>query len=126
MVNVYVVNNNIAYILQSNAATTRNVNISPTPIKGFIAIKNEFLGQFNEHVSGKHNPKGLRLYHSISESSWPWIDSIIIRGVSHYIIFTVLATHCVLPEPNSAIRQPLAIVGPVWVTLPAIIYGVTC
>lgn len=40
MVDVNVVNDDIANILKSNAASTHNVHISSTPINGLIAIKN--------------------------------------------------------------------------------------
>ena len=40
MVDVNVVNNDIANILKSNAASTHNVHISSTPINGLVAIKN--------------------------------------------------------------------------------------
>ena len=56
MVDMNVVYNDIAYKLESNAPTTHNVHISPSPIESLVAIKDELLRQLNEHVSGKHNP----------------------------------------------------------------------
>lgn len=40
MVDVNVVNDDIAYKLQSNAPSSHNVHISSTPINGLVAIKN--------------------------------------------------------------------------------------
>lgn len=56
MVNVYVMNNDIADILQSNAATALNVYISPTSVQSLVAIKYKLLLQLNEHVTREHNP----------------------------------------------------------------------
>ena len=56
MVNVYIVNNDIADILQSNAPTAHDVHISPTSIQSLVAIKYKLLLQLNEHVTWEHNP----------------------------------------------------------------------
>lgn len=66
MVDMNIVNDNIGYILERNATTAHNVHISPTSIKSLVAIENEFLGKLNKHITWKHNPQGLYLYHCIS------------------------------------------------------------
>jgi hypothetical protein len=66
MVDMYVVNNDIGYILQSNAAAADNVDVSPTPIESLVAVKDELLRELDEHVAGEHNPERLSLNHSIS------------------------------------------------------------
>lgn len=125
MVDMYVVNNDIADVLQSNAAATHNVNISTTPIKSFITVKDEFLREFDEHVAGKHVPQRFNLNHSITKCARPRIDSIIVRGVGDNVEVSVLAAESVLSESNAAICKSLAVVGPFRVTFPAVIYGVS-
>ena len=66
MVDMYVVNNDVGYKLQSNAAATDNVDVSPTTIESFVAIKDELLRELDEHVAGEHNPQRFGLNHSIS------------------------------------------------------------
>lgn len=78
MVDVNVVNDDVAYILESNAATTHNVDISATPIKGFVAIKDELLRQFDHHITGEHNPQWLRLYHCVSERAGFRVNGVVV------------------------------------------------
>lgn len=66
MVDMYIVNNDIAYELQSNASATHNVHICPTPIESLVAVKDELLRELDEHVAGEDNPQRFSLDDSIS------------------------------------------------------------
>lgn len=100
---MHIVDDDIAYVLPCDAATTHNVDIGSTAIKGLAAVEDELLGELDEHVAREHNPERLSLYHSISQSAWPWIHSIIIRRVCDNIILTTFASKSILAKPNCTI-----------------------
>lgn len=102
MVDVNVVNDDIANILESDAATAHNMNVSPTAIDSFVAIEDELLRQFNHHITGKHNPQWLRLNHGVSESTRFRVHGVVVRGVGDDVEFATLASLGVLTEPNGA------------------------
>ena len=123
--NMNIVYNDIAYVLQRNATTTHNVYVSSSPIQGFVTVKDELLGQLYKHVLREHNPKRLRLTHGVPESPWFRGDSIIVGVISDNVVLAAFASNRVLPEPDGAVCQALPVVGPVRVTFPAVIDRVT-
>lgn len=103
MVDMHIVDDDIAYILQSNASPTGNVNISSTPIKSLVAIKDELLRKPNEHVAGEHNPQRFRLNHGVSQSPRPRIHSIVVGRVGDNVKLPTFASESVLTKPDCAI-----------------------
>lgn len=66
MVDMDVVDDDIAYVLQCNAATADYMDIGAAAVQGFVAVEDEFLFEFDEHVGGEDDPERLRLYHGVS------------------------------------------------------------
>lgn len=103
MVDMHIVDDDIAYILQSNATPTRNVNISSSPIKSLVAIKDELLRKLDEHVAREHNPQRFWLNHSVSQSSRLWIHGIIVRRVGDNVVLPTFASKSILTKPDCAV-----------------------
>ena len=122
---MHIVDDDIAYVLQSDASTTHNVDIGSAAIEGFVAVEYEFLGELDEHVAREHNPEWLSLNHSISESACPRSHGIVIRRVRHNVILTTFASMSILAKPYCTICKALPVVWPIWITFPAVVDRVT-
>ena len=66
MVDMDVVDDDITYVLQRNAATADDVDIGAAAVQGFVAVEDEFLREFDEHIGREDDPQRLRLYHGVS------------------------------------------------------------
>jgi len=103
MMDVNVVYDDIAYILQSNAASSDDVHISTASIDGLVAVENQLLGQLNHHVAGEDDPQWLVLYHSVSQRPRFWVHRVLVRGISDHVKFTTFPSLCILTKPNGAV-----------------------
>lgn len=104
MMDMHIVDDDIAYVLQSNASSARNVNISSSPINSLVAIKDELLIKLDEHVAREHNPQWFRLYHGVSQSPRLWIHGIIVGRVSNNVVLPTFASKSILTKPDCAVR----------------------
>ena len=123
--NIDSMNDDVANILKSEASTISDVNVMATAINGLVAIHDELLTEFDGHVRGEGNPKGLVLDDGMAQSSRLRVNGVIIRGVSDHVESAILAANRVTAESNSALCQLLPVGLPVRVASPAIIDGVS-
>ena len=101
---VYVVYNDIAYILQyCDATTTHNVDIGSTSIQGLVAVEDELLGKLCEHVLREHYPQRLCRDHRVPQRPRLRVHSVVVRAVGDNVVLAVLSCERVLPESNRAI-----------------------
>lgn len=126
MVDMDVVNDDIAYVLQCDTPTTHNVDVSSTPIQRLVAVKDELLGKLDEHVLREDDPQGLCLYDRVPQGSRLWVYGVVVGVVGDNVVFAVLAAESILAEANCAVSEALAVVGPVWVAFPTVVDGVSC
>lgn len=124
MMDVNIVYNNIAYILQRNATTSDNMHISSTAIKRLVAIEDELLWELYQHILREHYPQRLFLDHRVTQSPRLGRDHVVVGVVGDDVILAVLAAERVLAEANGAVGQALAVVGPIGVAFPAVVDGV--
>lgn len=126
MVDMDVVNDDIADKLQGDAATTHNVDVSSAAIQCLVAVEDELLGKLDEHVSREDDPQGLCLYHGVPQGSRLRVHSVVVGVVGDDVVFAVLAAESVLSEADGAVSEALAVVGPLRVAFPTVVDGVSC
>lgn len=124
VVNVHVVDDDIAHILQRDASVPRDLHIGTTPIYGLVVVDNQLVLELDDHVVLERDPEGLVLDDSITKGARGRTDCVVIRGIRHLIETAPFASHRTLAEPNSAVSQALPVISPVRVASPAVIYGV--
>lgn len=124
--NVNVVNDHIADVLQRDASTADNVDVRPAAVQGLVAVEDELLGQPYQHVPREHDPQWLLLYDGIAQRPRLRVHRVIIRGISDNVHLTIPAADGILPEPHGTVGEPLPVVGPIWVALPAVVDGISC
>ena len=76
------------------------------------------------HVGRKNYPEGFVLDDGVPEGARSWVRGVVVGGVGDHVDLATFAAHCGLAEPNGAVGQALAVVGPVGVAFPAVIYWV--
>lgn len=104
MMNVNVMYDDIAYILQSNAPSSHNVHISTATINCLVAVEDQLLRQLYHHITRKHYPQRLILYHPIPQRPRFRVNHIVVGGIRHQIKLPTFSSLRVLPEPDHAVR----------------------
>lgn len=124
--NVEAMDNNIGNKLDSDTSAIGNVNIVSTGINGFETVHNELLFQLYDHVAAEHNPQGLLLDNSMTNSTRLWVNRVIVARISDNIVTTITTTNGITPKSNATISKTLAILLPIGVTSPAVINRISC
>ena len=125
VMNVKTMNYNIGNILNCDAASISNVDIGTPSINSLEAVYNEFLLQLYHHVPLEDNPERPVLNNSMAQSARPWVNRVIVSGISDNIKPTITTTNSISAKSNATVCKALPVTLPVGVTTPAIINGVT-
>ena len=56
MVDVYVMDDDVGDILESNATAAGDMDVGSTAVDGFEAVENEFLRELDVHIGGEDDP----------------------------------------------------------------------
>lgn len=118
-------NNNIGHKLDCEASTISNMNIGPTSINCLETIHDQLLFQLYHHISFEHNPERFILDDSMAQSSRPWVDRVIVAGISYDVESTVATADGISAEANPTICQAFTVLLPIGVATPTIVNRIT-
>ncbi|GER54280.1 aliphatic sulfonates import ATP-binding protein SsuB [Striga asiatica] len=124
MVDVHVVDDDVAHVLHGDAAAAGNVDVGPAAVDGLVGVEDELLLELDEHVGGEDDPEGLRLDDRVAEGARFGVDGVEVGGVGHDVVAAAFAAERVLAEADCAVGEALAVELPVRVTAPAVVDGV--
>lgn len=93
----------ISYVLKSNASAISNLNIGPSCINGLVASHDELLGEPNGHVGREGDPQRSLLDYSMTKSPRFRVHEVRIRRVVHYIVWTQLSTNGLAAKTQNTI-----------------------
>ena len=125
MVDVDVVDDDVTDVLESDATAADDVDVGAAAVQGFVAVEDELLGEFDEHVGGKDDPERVGLDDGVAECAGARGDGVVVGGVGDDVDLTAFAAEGVLAESNGAVGEALAVGFPVGVAPPAVVYGVS-
>lgn len=118
--------NNIGNKLDRETSSIGNVNIVATCINCLETVHNELLFQLYYHVAAEHNPQGLLLDNSMTNSTRPGVNRVIVTIISDHIVTAITTTNGIAPKSNATISEAFAVLLPVGVTSPAVINRISC
>ena len=124
MVDVDAVDDDVADVLEGDAAAAGDVDVGAAAVDGLEAVDDELVLEFDHHVAGEGDPEGVGLDHSVPEGARSWVDGVPVGGVGDDVEPAALAAHGVPTEPNAAVGEALPVVCPVGVAPPAVVDGV--
>lgn len=121
VVDVDVVDDDVADVLQSEAAAADDVDVGAAAVEGLVGVEYQLLRQLDQHVGGEHDPEGLRLDDGVAERARFRGDGVVVGGVRYDVVTAALAAQRVLAEPKAAVGQALAVELPVGVAAPTVV-----
>ncbi|KAK3406272.1 hypothetical protein EUGRSUZ_K02439 [Eucalyptus grandis] len=104
-----------------DASATGDVDVHAAAVEGLVAVEDELLRQPDQHVGREDDPQRLLLDNRVPQRARLWAHGVVVRRVGDDVYVAVLAAQRVLAEPDGAVGEPLPVVGPVRVALPAVV-----
>lgn len=117
-------NDDVSHKLDCDAGSIGYVNVGPTTINGLEAVHDQFLLQLNHHIPLEDNPERLVLNDRMAQSTWFWVNRVIVTGVSDNIEAAITTPDCISSKTNATVCKTLAVFLPVGITAPAVINGI--
>ena len=124
VMDVHAVDDDVAHVLQRDAAAASDVHVRTPPVDRLVAVDNELVLEANVHVSREDDPQRPVLEGAIAERPRRRVDHVVVAVIGHHIDRSILAADRVLAESNRAIRKRLPILPPVRIASPAVVDGV--
>ncbi|KAI3441449.1 uncharacterized protein J3R85_002364 [Psidium guajava] len=121
IMDVDVVYDDVTDVLQRDASAAHDVDVRPPAVHRLVAVEDELLGQPYQHVRREDDPQRLLLDHRVPERARLRAHGVVVRRVGDDVYLAVLPAERVLAEPDRAVGEPLPVVGPVRVALPAVV-----
>lgn len=121
MVNVDVVDDDVAHLLDREASMAGDLDIRASSVDCLVASDDELVFEFDSHVAGEDDPERFRLDHGVSKGSGNRVRRVVVGGIRDEVKATAFTSERTLSEADRAIGEPLAIFRPVWVATPAIV-----
>lgn len=103
VVDPYVMDDHIVDKLEGEACTIGNVDLDTPTINGLVAGEDQLFSKLDDHVVGEDDPQRFRLDDSVADGPWLWVVQVIVRRISHDVVFTVLASSCMAPEAKDTV-----------------------
>lgn len=100
MVNVDVVDDDMAHLLDREATMAGDLDIRASSIDCFVASDDELVFEFDSHVAGEDDPEWFRLNHGVSKCSGNWIRRVVVGGIGDEVKATAFSSECSLSETN--------------------------
>lgn len=119
-----VVYDDVVNILEGYAADAGDRHVGVAGVDGLVAVDDELMFEIYGHFGSENDPQRLGLDHGMAEIAQLGVHSVEVGGVGDDVDHSAFAAHRCSPEPNEVVRQALAIVSPVRVALPAVVYRV--
>jgi hypothetical protein len=119
------VDDDVVHKLEREASASGDVNIVATPVDGLVTVHDELLLQLNVHVAVEDYPERLRLNDAIAKRPFFRVNHVAVAVIRDNIYLSVFATNGILAETKGAISQRLPILGPTWITPPAVVHRVS-
>ncbi|KAI5386969.1 hypothetical protein KIW84_073205, partial [Lathyrus oleraceus] len=96
-----------------NARSICNMYVCSSSINSLETVHNQLLFQLNNHVPLEHNPKWPILDNSVTQSSRPWVNRVVVSRVSDNIELSIATTDSISSKTNTTICQTLPILLPI-------------
>nr|GMD33628.1 hypothetical protein Pyn_29454 [Ipomoea batatas] len=94
VVNVHVVDDDVADVLERNAAAAGDVDVGAAPVHGLVAVEDELVLQLDGHVGGEDDPQRLRLDHGVPERPRLRLHRVRVGGVGDDVDLAAFPAHC--------------------------------
>lgn len=100
--NVETMNYDVGHVLDGNARSSSNVDVSSSAVDCLEGVHDQLLLQLDHHVSFEDNPEWLILDDTVSECAWLGIHRVV-PCIRDHIYFPISATNGMLSKPNCTI-----------------------
>lgn len=100
MVNVNVVDDDVANLLNREASMAGDLNISATSVDCLVASDDELVFEFDTHVAGEDYPERFRLDYGVTKCSGNWVRRVVVGGIGYEVKATAFTAECSLSESN--------------------------
>ena len=121
MVNVDVVDDDVAHLLDREASVAGDLHVRAASVDGFVASDDELVSESDPHVAGEDDPERLRLDHGVAEGSGGRVRRVVVGGVGDEVKAPAFTAERALSEADGAVGEALAVLRPVWVAAPAVV-----
>lgn len=126
VVDVESVDDDVSDVLDGDAGTAGDVNVSASAVNGLEAVHDELLLERDDHIPLEDDPERLILDDTIAEGALSRVDRVIVAGVGDNVDLAIAATNGIAAEADAAVSQALAVIVPVLIAAPAVVDGVAC
>ena len=122
MMNIDPMYDDVGDVLESEARPVRDLDVGAAPVEGFVASEDELILEHDAHVFGEVDPKGPELDHAVAEGPGGRVLGVV-AVVGDHVVLSGFPARRAAPEPDRAIRERHAVLRPVLVASPTLIYA---
>lgn len=103
VVYVHAVDDDIGYILDSDAGAIGDVHARSPAVDGLERVHYQLLLQLDHHVAREYDPQRLLLDDRVPERPWLRVNRVIIARIRHHVDLPIPTTNGILAKPNCTI-----------------------